>query len=272
MKRWSFRRWPWVAIATLVALAIVVFVVPVSLPTGDDINVPKGETPQPVGALTANITVTQQFPATGTAIRSVALQLGTYRRTNAGMLRVSVLAYQDAQWRVLAMQTLPTQTLADNEFATITFNPPLAVTLDQRLRLSVQSDADLARAVTWWVNPDYAPAEYMLLVNDKPERGTARFAITFAPRQGQIATMLGSVVSRASILLNAGQRVALILAAVVLLVGILMFGRRLPDAPDVPLAPTVADNDVDREDGGAILHTMDTRGAGVSRSEQEGQG
>jgi len=269
MKWRSLRQWPWVTIATLIALAIAALVVPVSLPTGDDINVPKGEMPQPVGALTTNIAVTQQFLATGTAIRSVAMQFGTYRRTNPGALQVSVLAYQDAQWRVLATQSLPTQTLGDNEFATITFNPPLPVTTDQRIRLTVQSDADQARAVTWWVNPDYAPAGYTLLINDKPERGTARFAMTFAPRQGPVIAMLGSVIGRASILLNTGQRTALILAMAVLLAGILTFGRRLPDAS--PVAPVV-DRDIDSDGEGAILRTIDTKRTRARRSEQEGQG
>ncbi len=268
MKRPSLRHWPWAAIATLVALVVVALVVPVSLPTGDDINVPKGEMPQTVGALTTETTVTQQFLATGTAIRSVAMQFGTYRRTNRGTLRITVLAYQDAQWRNLAAQSLPTQTLGDNEFATITFDPPLSVTIDQRLRLTVQSDADEARAVTWWVNPDYAPAGDMLFVNDKPERGTARFSMTFASRQGTAVTMLGALFNRASILLNTGQRAALILAIVVLLAGILTFGRRLPDAPD---ALPVADGGVDRDDEGSILHLIDTTGA-RRRSEQEGQG
>jgi len=269
MKWRSLRQWPWVAIATLVALAVAALVVPVSLPTGDDINVPKGEMPQPIGALTTNITVTQQFLATGTAIRSVAMQFGTYRRTNPGTLRVSVLAYQDAQWRLLATQSLPTQTLGDNEFATITFNPPLPTAIDQRIRLSVQSDADQARAVTWWVNSDYAPTGYMLLINDKPERGTARFAMTFAPRRGPAIMMLGSVIGRASILLNTGQRAALILAMVVLLAGILTFGRRLPDAP---LVAPVIDRDVDSDVEGAILRTIDTKGMRARRSEQEEQG
>lgn len=218
--------------ALLALFAVGVLLVPVSLPTGDDLDVPDDFRHLPVGFLTRDVTVTQQFVAGGPRIRDVQVQVGTYMRANPGTLRVTLdEANAGGEWHTVGAAEMPTADLTDNGFATIPFPSPLTVTPGQPLRLTVRGDAtEATQAVTWWVNPKYTPTAAALAVNGMPREGTARVVVRYLRTEGPLGTQLGAFLARATPLLNDFWRGVLLVALGVFAVGfVLLLVWQMPE-------------------------------------------
>lgn len=221
---------PWlIGVGVLVTLAAAL--VPVSLPRGDDVEVPDSARHRPVGYLTRGVVVTQYFPATGTAIRSLSIQFGTYMRENPGTVHVMLEEYDPAGWRTRAEADIPAAGLADNAFAVMPFPSPLTVTVGRPLRLTVQGNVtDATQAVTLWENPMYAVQDYALTVNGVPQAGAVRFAVQYGRANGPLYALAGAFVARATPLLNDVWRVVLLTAIGVSIAGLLLLiGRQQTD-------------------------------------------
>lgn len=186
---------------------------------------------RPIGGISGGMTAIQQFPAAGTSIRSVALLLGTYRRTNHGTAQVSVQANSDGAWRTLATQPVDKEKLQDNAFATITFSPPLIVAKDQPVRIVLEADGGASDAIAWWTNTGWKPDGYLLLFNGQEQEGTARFQVTYPPASGRLFRMLGSVWGRMTVFLNPFWRFVLLLGLGLLAGGIALTARALIAPP-----------------------------------------
>src|SRR4051812_6313090 len=92
------------AIASIPFALVLLGLLPVKVPTGDDFRTPPGTSARPVAAIFDGVTVTQQFPSTGAAISAISLQLATYQRVNAGTATLAVQGYRNGQWNNLATQ------------------------------------------------------------------------------------------------------------------------------------------------------------------------
>lgn len=250
-----------VAVGIFVALGLV----PVSIPTGDDVTIPGTKTPQPIQPFTAQTVVTQQFPATGTTIREVTLQLGVLRRGSHGTLHISMTADRGGSWQPLGETLLATDDLSDGQPTIVPFSSPLTVTVGQLLRLSVQPDAGAATAIVWLVNPTEQRDQYTLTVNDAPQTGVARFGVTYEPRRGRLFMLVGAVFGRITVLMNGFWRGVFLVSVALFVVAMCILLWRLPDeAADDPIVDSAEDE--------AILRPVGTSGAPVLHSGQEGQG
>ncbi len=224
-------------VAGLLAVALL----PVSVPQGDDLRI--ADPKRPIGEIEQGVTVSQVFPATGSAITSLEVLLGTYQRINHGTLIVTLAALHGATWHPLAMRTLAKETIRDNAFAAMSFTPPLAVTTGERLRLTLQSPDGPGDGVAWWTNPDTVRDGSILAVNGGEQKGTACFAVTYVHPTGRLYRMVGPIWGRMTLFLNPGWRVFLLvglatLAATFLVVsGILLSGVRWAARPRVDTAP-----------------------------------
>lgn len=217
-KSWTARR---LIRAVVVGLALLLLgLLPVSIPTGDDTTVPGGPALQPVGGIFDGITVTQRFPAAGAEISAIALQLATYRRVNAGALDLTVYAETAGEWRPIAGRTTSKELVKDNAYHTFTFSPPLVVRKDQPLALEVRADGDAGQAVSWWMNPAWAPEGFQLLVNGQPQPGTGRFTVQYARRSGPLIMLLPRFWDRLTVFLDPLWQIVLALGFGLALVGV----------------------------------------------------
>ena len=221
MRTWGGRVGP--SLVLLALLVAAVLLVPVSLPTGDDLDVPDNPRHMPVGFLTRDVMVAQQFVAGGSRIRDIHVQIGTYGRVNRGTLRFTLDEADAAGWRTVGTAELPTTDLVDNAFATVPFPSPLVVTPGQPLRLLVQGDApENAQAVTWWVNPTVAYEGATLSVNGTPQMGVTRVAVRYERTTGPLGTQLGTFIARITPLLNDFWRGVLLVTAAGFVVGFVL--------------------------------------------------
>ncbi len=231
MRAQAFRTRIRQSVALLALLAAATLLVPVSLPTGDDLDVPDDFHHIPVGYLTQGVTLTQQFVAGGQRIRDVQVQIGTYMRVNRGTLRFALDEATPAGWRTVGAADLPTADLTDNGFATVPFSSPLSVTPGQPLRLTVRGDAtEAAQAVTVWMNPSYTRADAALAVDGIARQGAARVVVRYMRTEGRLGSQAGAFLARSTPLLNNFWRGVLLAAAAAFAVGFaLLLVRQMPE-------------------------------------------
>jgi hypothetical protein len=182
---------------------------------------------RPLGGLYGNIAAMQQFPAAGERIDSVALFLGTYQRTNHGDFRVAVQANVAGEWKDLANRTVDKANLADNAYYTLTFSPPLLVARGQPLQLLLTSAGGSGDAITWWIDASSQPQGYALFYNGKPEGGTARFLVSYAPASGHLFQLLGPIWRRLTLFLDPLWQIVLLCGLCVLAGSFVLLGRHL---------------------------------------------
>ncbi len=212
-------------------IVIVVGLLPVTLPTRNDIYVPNNAQHYPVAPLTRGVVVTQQFPVVSGQIDSVALWFGTYQRANAGTLQFEIRANRDGGWKTLATQTIEKASLHDNAYHTFDFSPPLTTSAGEQLQIVVQSDGTSAQAVTLFATTDWRqPSGYLLTVGDSPQPGTALFRVTYGRSSGRVFQMLGPIWRRSTVLLSVRWQIVLAVALGVAILSVVMLGRRLSPA------------------------------------------
>lgn len=204
---------PLSALLGLAALAVIALM-PTSVPKGDDIRIANTGLPSPV--ITRGVMVAQEFPATGEGLMSLAVLLGTYKRVNRGQIILTLAAQRDGKWQVLATETLTTETLRDDAFATVTFTPPLAVQVSEVLRLTLQSADRQENGVAWWTSPDVSRQGFSLTVNGQEQKGTASFAVTYAHTTGRLFRMVGPIWARMTLFLDPGWRFLLLVGLAIL--------------------------------------------------------
>jgi hypothetical protein len=185
-------------------LGLILFcITPVSIPTADGFRTPAGTTP-PVAspAIFAGLTLMQQFPAAGGTIQSIALQLATYKRVNAGEITVTIRALRDGQWVQLGEQTIAKASLRDNAYQAFRFSPPIATNAGELLSITIRADGDAQQSISWWLNPTLQLPQYQFYANGGPQQGTAFYSISYVPRSGPLVTLLAPIWSRLTIFLD----------------------------------------------------------------------
>ncbi|MGI8857783.1 MAG: hypothetical protein ACR2JW_18765 [Thermomicrobiales bacterium] len=239
MNRYHLRRAIPAVIGGLV-LAFVAFL-PVTVPTADESGVHLPGIPtitpstnslgaagtRPIGGLYGNIAAKQQFPAAGERIHSVALFLGTYRRTNRGDFQVAIQTNVAGEWKDLATRVVDKAGVTDNAYYTLTFSPPLLVAKGQPLQIVLTSADGAGDAITWWIDTSWQPQGYALAYKDTPQPGTALFLVSYAPDSGRLFQTLGPVWRRLTIFLDPLWQVVLILGFCVLAGSFVLLGRHL---------------------------------------------
>ncbi len=225
--RYVRSRWVVPAVCGLCLLTIAL--VPVSVPVEDDTDTARPvSTPgtnvvdaRPVGAIVAGKPATQQFPAAGTHIRSIALMLATYQRTNHGPAEAIIQASDaSGQWQDLATRTIEKETLSDNAYYTLTFSPQLAVVKGQPIRITLRSDGGQNDAISWWTNANLQPDDYVLTYGGRPQKGTATFRVGYAAASGPLIATLGPLWHRVTIFLSPLWQGALIASLSLCVAGI----------------------------------------------------
>ncbi len=230
-------------------ILVVIGLLPVSLPTEDDISTladVRGDgvyvtvaptttntLPRPIGPVFTGVTVAQEFSATGTEITAVALVLATYQRANSGTIQVLMQTQTNGQWQTLGFQTVEKTTLRDNVLNTVRFNPPLKVKRGQIIRIVLQADGNEQSAISWWINPSYQRPGFALFQNGDPLAGTAQFQVSYARASGRFAGMIGPVWTRMTVFLDPLWRTVLAVGLLSLLGSFLVLGRYLPDKASV---------------------------------------
>lgn len=245
------RRLPPALIPALIGLLLLaaIAVLPVTVPRGDDVAVTQAK--QPAGGIAKDVTVTQELPATGKAIRSLGLLLGTYKRANRGTLEITLEAQSpEGQWQPLATRTVAKAALPDSQLYTLAFTPPLAVTIDQPLRITLRSadNLDFDNAVTWWTDPEWKPPSvaanqppYRLFVDGAPRSGAACFTITYTKASGRLFQTVTPLWERMTVFLNPAWSAALLAALALFAASFLVIGQRVPDGEPAPRRlPSVA--------------------------------
>lgn len=225
-------RWVLIALA-VVAILGVIALLPVTMPTADTTDIPAppsaangGENVSDlVGPIDGGKVAIQTFPATGARIRSVALLIGTYQRTNHGTARVTVQASIAGEWRELAAQTIAKETLQDTMYYVISFSSPLRVSPGQPLRILLEADGGPGDAIAWRANTRWDPSGYMLTFDGKEQEGTARIRVSYAPASGHLFRMLGPVRERLTVFLNPFWQFVLILGFGLLIGSIVLLCR-----------------------------------------------
>jgi hypothetical protein len=225
-----------VGVAALIVLAFL----PVSLPEGDDLAVSRGK--QPAGQITNGTVISQEFVSTGTSVTSLGLLLGSDERAEAGAVRVTLEAQRDGQWQMLASETAQEGDQRGATFGTIAFSPPLAVTINQPLRITAQSSPADTRPVTWWVSTGFARDGFALSVNGSRRDDTLCFTIAYGRASGRLVQMLKPVWQRISIFLNPGWQVMLLFGFALIAAGLMAIAWHLfggsGDPPPDPLMGT----------------------------------
>lgn len=209
-------------------IVIVVGLLPVTLPTRNDIYVPNSAQHYPVAPLVRGVVVAQQFPVVSGQIDSVALWFGTYQRANAGTLQFEIRANRNGGWQTLGMQTIEKASLHDNAYHTFDFSPPLSTSAGEQFQIVVQSDGTPAQAVTLFATTDWRqPGGYLLTVGDSPQPGTALFRVSYIRSSGHVFQMIGPIWRRSTVLLSVGWQIVLAAALAAAVACIVMLGRRL---------------------------------------------
>ena len=210
-----------VGVAALIALAFL----PASLPEGDDLVVSRGK--QAAGQITNGTTISQELVSTGTSITALGLLLGNDERAEDGAVRVTLEAQHDGQWQMLASETVQEGDQRGAAFGTISFAPPLAVTINQPLRITAQLPVANAYPATWWVSTGFARDGFALSVNGIRQDNTLCFTIAYGRASGHLIQMLTPVWQRITIFLNAGWQVVLLLGFVLVAAGLMTIAWHL---------------------------------------------
>jgi hypothetical protein len=214
--------WRLVRVTALVLIMLLLGLIPVSIPTVDDLRVPTGTSARPLAPILQGVSVVQQFPAGGDAISAISLQLATYQRVNHGTANLVVRAYTNGQWTNIATQAVNEEQLQDNVSHVFTFSPPLAVKRAQPLSITLTADGDASQAITWWTNPNWQAPGFQLLVDGVPQTGTGHFTVAYTYASGPLGRMLPLVWQRVTIFLDPiWQAVLLFGVSLVLLAGVL---------------------------------------------------
>jgi len=220
----------------LLAIALLA-VLPVAVPPGSDGALDTTDR-RPVGGIAAGSTAMQQFPAHGTAIRTVTVYLATFGRTNRGILHFSVFAETNGGWQRLATRDLDEATLIDNGYTTLTFSPPLPVMRGKGVRLVMDATGPPADAVTWWINPRWQQPGYQLTYNMDVVAGSAVFQVHYARTTYPLIAVFGVAWGRVTTFLTAPWQGLLILALIGMAGGVVLIFRPLSDKPDEEPSPT----------------------------------
>lgn len=211
-----------------VAMIVVVGLLPVTLPSQNDVFVPDSAQHYEVGPLTRDVAVGQQFTAATGTIDSVTLLFAVPKRTDPGILRMVMRVDRDGAWKALATQSINPATLRDKAYFTFTFSPPLRVSVGEQCQIVLQADDAVMEGVsllatTEWQRPD----GYVLTVSDAPQPGTMIFRVTYGRVSGHVVQMLGRIWQRSTVLLSVRWQLVLGAAIGVMLMGIVMLGRPL---------------------------------------------
>lgn len=248
------------AVLCCFAVLITLCFMPVSIAQGDDVTPTRAR--QPAARIVQGTTVQQYFPASGTAISEIGLVLGTYERINHGTFQVLVEAQRDGQWQTLATRTVAKETLGNAATGSyvLPFSPPLAVTMQEPLRITVQSpDEGPANAITWWMNDLETPREgFSMRINNEPQQGQLSFSVVYPHASGRLIQKIGLAWERSTILLSPGWRVVLLLGLGILLLGgllatCLLFADIGARAAPIPLPPHT---NLPRVAGAAEMRTL----------------
>lgn len=218
-----------ISIGLGVALLCTLGLLPVTLPAPETI-VPATEATHTLGEIDDNSTVTQQFLAEGTGIRTISIFLGTYQRKNRGTLFVTIQSFADGRWTPLQTGALDKAALRDNSFATVAFSPPLPVSPRQPVLIGLASaGGDANNAITWWAAADWRPEGYVLQLNGRTQPGTARFQAVYNGTPGRAWQFARPLEARVSVFLNPLWQVLLLIGFVIAVGGIATLARPLPD-------------------------------------------
>jgi hypothetical protein len=215
-----------------VALFSVIACLPVRIAGGDDISVTRAR--EPVAPIVSNVTVSQEFPAKGRAIRSLGLFVSSYGSSKRGTFQVTVDSQDSGRWQPRTSERIPVASLGDtsSDAYVLTFAQPLAVTMDQPVRISVQlSDADPASAITWWSNSDITHDGYPARVNGKQQMGILCFTVSYQPTSARLIQLLGPAWRRVTIFLNPAWQSVLLLGlgmSILSAIAILGIQQRVP--------------------------------------------
>lgn len=166
-------------------LAFLAARVHVSIPGGDSRDRLSAAQIQPAAYIFDGIEVRQEFPARGTRIRSIELQLATFGRKNRGKLRLQVSGFVNGQWEELAVRTMRKRQLRDSAWQLFAFAPPLLVTQGQQIALTLTADREAADAISWWMSPGMEAENHRLLINGVPREGYAHFSVDYEPFHGK---------------------------------------------------------------------------------------
>jgi hypothetical protein len=206
------------------AVLIVLCFMPVSIAQGDDITPTRAR--QPAARIVQGTTVQQYFPASGTTITEIGLVLGTYERIDHGTFQVLVEAQRNGRWQTLATKTVAKETLGNAATVSyaLPFSPPLAVTMQEPLRITVQSpDEGQANAITWWMNDQETPREgFSMLINNEPQQGQLSFSVAYPHASGRLIQKIGLAWERSTIFLSPGWRAILLFGLGVLCLGVVL--------------------------------------------------
>jgi len=215
-----------IVVGCAVLAAVVIGVLPTMLPSRGNLVVPSGAHLRPVGPLAEGSTVTQQSVAEGTDLQSVGMLLATFQRVNHGTLHIAVSAEMDGQWRELATAAVNETTLQDNATYTLPLPAPIHVGRGTRLRIELQSDGPINEAITWWENPDWTRAGYLLTYNGQAQGGTAIFQMSYRPEPGRLVVQVGAMWRQSTVFLTPFWKAILLGALVIMLGGIVVVIQR----------------------------------------------
>jgi hypothetical protein len=182
---------------------LAVLIWPVSLTLADPVAIPQDATMVPVGEITRGITVRQQLPAPGTALSSVSLLLGTYRRTLPGSLEITIeIVDRDGRWIPISRTSVALTQIPDTAPYTLTFSPPLPIPPTEHLAIALSSDALQGEAIVWWAAPTWTKSGYQLFVNQQMVASNAIMTANYAGIQGPLLTMLPAIWQRITVFLD----------------------------------------------------------------------
>jgi len=197
-------RQQWGRIAPLIGVLLVlcgILIVPVHIPLMETFRTP-ATTTIPSTPLVQGVEVVQQFPATGAPIAAIEIQFATYKRINAGTVKLIVQARRGGQWQQLAEKTTAKDRLRDNAFESFEFSPPIMVDAGELLAIAVTADKDDSQAISWWIDPTLNRTDYQLLVNGAPQPGIAVFSVGYAQKSGPLIALLPDLWQRLTVFLD----------------------------------------------------------------------
>lgn len=215
-----------IAVGCAVLAVVVIGLLPTALPSRGNLVVPMGTHLRPVGPLAEGRTVTQQSVAEGTDLQSVGMLLATFQRVNHGTLHIAVSAEMDGQWRELAAAAVDETTLQDNATYTLPLPAPVHVGRGTRLRIELRSDGPINEAITWWENPDWARAGYLLTYNGQALDGTTILQMSYRPESGRFFMQVGAMWRQSTVFLTPFWKAILLVALAITLGGMVVVIRR----------------------------------------------
>jgi hypothetical protein len=242
--RGSVSRW-YLPLAVVVLALLAIGLMPIALPREDDMSTsgaPNGTPDYSAPAVTAGdaathaigpigngTVVTQDFPSGGTGMTSLSLFLGTTQRIDQGTLKVTLQTQENSQWTAIATQTIDEARLKDKAFSTLSFEPPLAVTRGQIIRVALAAEPGADAATVWYMNPLWNTPDFPLFVNGDRQQGAGIIHVSYARATGHVFQMLGPLWERATIFLGPLWRVILALGVIALVGGVVVAARVVAD-------------------------------------------